>query len=128
MIEPLRELVTSVLVLLGGGLMLVAAIGAVRLPDLLTRMHATTKAGTLGATLSLAAVAVHFGDAAVTARAGAIILFIILTAPVAAHVIGRAGYFAGVSLWERTARDELRDRYDPESHTLYSGLEGSDEQ
>jgi multicomponent Na+:H+ antiporter subunit G len=71
------------------------------MPDLLTRMHATTKAGALGAGLIMLAVAVHFAEAAVVARAVGVILFIMLTAPVAAHAIGRAGYFVGVPFWER---------------------------
>ncbi len=124
MTEWLQLLLTTVLLIVGGGLMLIAAVGVVRLPDLLMRMHATTKAGTLGAALTVAAVAVHFAEAAVTARAAAIILFIVLTAPVAAHAIGRASYFAGVTLWRGTARDDLRGKYDADSHTLASGLEG----
>ncbi|MFP4648706.1 MAG: monovalent cation/H(+) antiporter subunit G [Halorhodospira sp.] len=126
MTELLHTAVTLVLLLLGGALMLIAAIGAVRLPDLLTRMHATTKAGTLGAALTIAAVAVHFAEPAVTARAAAIILFIVLTAPVAAHAIGRASYFSGMTLWEGTVRDDLRDKYDPQTHTLHSGLQDED--
>ncbi|MBK1734357.1 Na+/H+ antiporter subunit G [Halorhodospira abdelmalekii] len=116
------EGLTALMLLLGGGLMLIAAIGAVRLPDLPTRLHATTKAGALGAALTIAAVALHFACISVTARAAAVIVFIVLTAPVAAHLIGRAGYFVGVPLWEGTVKDELRDRYDPESHVLRSGL------
>ncbi len=127
MTEFLQELIASVLLLLGGGLMLIAAVGLYRLPDLLTRMHATTKAGALGAALIIAGVAVHFADASVTARAAAIIVFIVLTAPVAAHVIGRAGYFVGVPLWEGTVKDELRHHYDPETHVLRSGLEDREE-
>ncbi|MCG5547861.1 monovalent cation/H(+) antiporter subunit G [Halorhodospira halochloris] len=118
----MQEAFTALLLLLGGGLMLIAAIGALRLPDLLTRMHATTKAGALGASLTIAAVAVHFADVEITARALVIIVFIVLTAPVAAHLIGRAGYFVGVPLCDGTVKDELRDRYDPESHVLDSGL------
>ena len=45
-------------------------------------------------------------------------LHIALTAPVSAHVLGRAAYFVGVPLWEGTQSDELRDRYDREDHTL----------
>lgn len=126
MTDFLLELITAALLLLGGLLMLIAAIGLVRLPDLLTRMHATTKAGTLGAALTIAAAAVNFADAAVTARAIAIILFLILTAPVAAHAIGRAGYFVCAPLWRGTIKDELRDRYDAESHVLHSGLPDND--
>jgi len=97
---------SAILMLAGGAFMLVAGIGVVRMPDLLLRMHAATKAGTLGAGLILAAVGVFFGDFATGIRALVAIVFLVLTAPVAAHVIGRAAYRTGVALWEGTALDE----------------------
>lgn len=117
------EVAISVLLLCGAALMLLAAIGIIRLPDLPTRMHASTKSGALGTSLIMIAVALSFVDTAVTARVLAIIAFIILTAPVAAHVIGRAGYFVGVPLWEGTIKDDLKKNYDPQTHHLSSGLE-----
>jgi len=94
----------------GAASMLIAAVGVVRMPDLFTRMHATSKAGSLGAGLILLAVAVHYGDLGISARALATLAFILLTAPIAAHVIGRAAYFVGVPFWEGTLVDELRTR------------------
>ena len=120
----MTELLTELLILVGAVFMLLAALGVVRLPDLLTRMHATTKAATLGATLIMLAVALHFAQVAVVARALGVILFILMTAPVAAHVIGRAGYFVGSRLWEGTLKDELKPHYDPLTHELKSGREG----
>jgi len=117
------ELLKEGLILVGAIFMLLAALGIVRLPDLLTRMHATTKAATLGATLIMLAVAIHFAQVAVVARAFGVILFIMMTAPVAAHVIGRAGYFVGSKLWSGTLKDELRPNYDPLTHELKSGRE-----
>ncbi|MGE4533949.1 MULTISPECIES: monovalent cation/H(+) antiporter subunit G [Halomonas] len=119
----MTELLTELLILVGAVFMLLAALGVVRLPDLLTRMHATTKAATLGATLIMLAVALHFAQVAVVARALGVILFILMTAPVAAHVIGRAGYFVGSRLWEGTLKDELKPNYDPLTHELKSGRE-----
>ncbi|MDJ0950890.1 MAG: monovalent cation/H(+) antiporter subunit G [Alphaproteobacteria bacterium] len=104
------ELLTSVLVVAGGLFAFVAALGMVRLPDVLTRMHASTKAGTLGCGLILLAVAVHFAETGVVARAVAAIVFLLLTAPVAAHMIGRAAYRTGVPLWQGTVIDELGGR------------------
>ena len=72
------------------------------------------------------AVAAFFGNAEVWARVLAIIAFIMLTAPVAAHMIGRAGYFVGVPLWGRILRDDLKGRYDQENHTLESPEEFSE--
>ena len=117
------EILVSAFLLFGAALMLLAAIGMVRLPDLPTRMHATTKSGALGTSLIMIAVALTFMKPEITARAVAIISFIILTSPVAAHVIGRAGYFVGVPLWEGTVKDDLKANYDPETHYLSSGLE-----
>ncbi|MDD3516923.1 MAG: monovalent cation/H(+) antiporter subunit G [Chromatiales bacterium] len=105
----------ALLLLVGAIFMFIAALGVLRMPDLLTRMHATTKAGVLGAGLMLAGVALFYWELAVTVRAAAIVGFTMLTAPVAAHVIGRAGYFTGVPLWKGTVRDELKDRYGQDS-------------
>ncbi|MGM0988360.1 MAG: monovalent cation/H(+) antiporter subunit G [Pseudomonadota bacterium] len=119
----MTEVIKDGMILAGSIFMFLAALGVVRLPDLLTRMHATTKAATLGATLIMLAVAIHFAQVAVVARALGVILFILMTAPVAAHVIGRAGYFVGSKLWSGTVKDELRPNYDPLTHELKSGRE-----
>jgi multicomponent Na+:H+ antiporter subunit G len=84
------EVLIGLLLLGGGGFVLVAAIGIVRLPDLLTRMHASTKAGTLGSLLILVALAIFVGTAPVISKVVATALFLLLTAPIAAHMIGRA--------------------------------------
>lgn len=117
------EILVSALLILGALLMLLAAIGIVRLPDLPTRMHATTKSGALGTSVIMVGVGMAFMEPVIWARVAAIIAFIVVTAPVAAHVIGRAGYFVGVPLWEGTVKDELQRNYDPETHRLHSGLE-----
>lgn len=108
----MSEIVTSLLVVAGAFFAFAAALGLVRLPDVLIRMHASTKAGTLGCGLILLAVATHFGDGGIVVRALAAILFLLLTAPVAAHLIGRAAYRSGVPLWSGTVIDEL-GRPDP---------------
>lgn len=119
----MMDWLVAIFLIAGSTFVLLAAVGIVRLPDLATRMHASTKAGALGAMMIMGAVAVHFMDQpAVVTRAAAIVIFILITAPIAAHVIGRAAYFLGTPLWEGTIKDELRDRYDPETHVLGSGL------
>lgn len=120
------EVLVSFFVLSGASLMLLASIGIIRLPDLPTRMHASTKSGALGTSLIMIAVALAFTETVVTARALAIISFIILTSPVAAHVIGRAGYFVGVPLWDGTVKDALKDNYNPDTHFLSSGYENQE--
>ena len=102
------EIITAVLVVAGSLFALIAGLGVLRLPDVLIRMHASTKAGTLACGLILTAVAVHFGTTDIIARAIAAITFLLITAPVAAHMIGRAAYRTGVPLWHKTKIDELR--------------------
>jgi multicomponent Na+:H+ antiporter subunit G len=105
----MTALFVSVLILAGALFCLVASLGILRMPDLLMRMHAATKAGTLGAGLILLAAAFALGSAGAAVRAGAAILFLLLTAPVAAHLIGRAAYRSGqLRLWQGTRVDELR--------------------
>jgi multicomponent Na+:H+ antiporter subunit G len=84
------DVVIGLFLIAGAAFVLIAAIGIVRLPDLLTRMHASTKAGTLGALLVLAGLAIHVGTGEVVSKVVATSLFLLLTAPIAAHMIGRA--------------------------------------
>jgi multicomponent Na+:H+ antiporter subunit G len=116
----MRDIISLILMLIGGFFMFVAAVGLARMPDLFLRMSATSKSATLGAACVLLAAAVHFDDFGITTRAVATIAFLFLTAPVAAHRIGRAAYFMGVPVWEGTVIDELRDRYDAKTHALAS--------
>lgn len=109
---------------LGSGLglifILLAGIGLLKMPDFYIRLSISTKAVTLGVGLILVACAASFGDAAVSARVVAIILFIVLTAPVGAHMIGRASYFTGIPLWEKSKYDDIKGKYNEQSHVLRS--------
>ncbi|MDB5623034.1 MAG: monovalent cation/H(+) antiporter subunit [Devosia sp.] len=82
----------AMLMLLGSLFSLLATIGVLRFPDLLTRMHAASKAGAVGGGLLLLAVALVSLDAAVALRALLGILFLLLTTPVAAHLLARVSY------------------------------------
>lgn len=92
------DLIIAALTVGGGFFCLGAGLGVLRLPDLLNRMHASTKAGTLGVGMILLAVGLAFDEATVFARAMAAFLFVLLTAPVAAHLIGRAAFRSGVPM------------------------------
>lgn len=118
--------IAAFLLLLGAAFMLLASVAAVRMPDLYTRMSATTKAATLGIGLILLGMVIHAGDIGVTVRAVAVIVFGFMTAPVAAHMISRAAYFVGVPLWEGSISDELRGHYDLRTHVL-RGLDSDDD-
>jgi len=114
----MNEIISSALMIIGAAFALLAGAGVVRMPDLFTRMQAATKASTLGIGCLVLAVPIHFGELGITTRAIATIIFVFLTAPVAAHMIARAAYFVGVPLWERTVIDELHGHYDRRTHKL----------
>ncbi|QBF30995.1 monovalent cation/H(+) antiporter subunit G [Thalassococcus sp. S3] len=97
----MMEYVAGVFLLLGGVLAVIAALGLLRLPDILIRMHASTKVGTLSCGLIMAGVAVAFATGPVVLRCVAIVVFLLLTAPIAGHMIGRAALRTGVPLWQR---------------------------
>ena len=109
-----------ILVGLGSLFILLAAVGVLKMPDFYMRMSVSTKAVTLGVGLILVATAFSFNDFAITTRVLAIIVFLLLTAPVAAHMIGRSGYFVRVKMWDKSVRDDLEGKYDRESHELLS--------
>lgn len=112
MIGTILEILAGLLLVGGGVFSLISALGVLRLPDVLIRMHASSKAGTVGAGMILLAVAVLYGGGEIVARAIAAIFFLLLTVPVASHMIGRAAYVTGVKLWSGTVIDELRERYE----------------
>ena len=116
----MKQTVTSFLLLTGAIFTFLAALGILRFPDLFSRMQAATKGSAFGVTCLLLAVAVHFAELGIATRAMVTIFFVLLTAPVAAHMIGRAAYFVGVPLWHGTIIDELKGHYDMRTHVLSS--------
>jgi multicomponent Na+:H+ antiporter subunit G len=103
-------LVAAVSAVLGAGFMALAGVGILRMPDLFTRMHASTKGASLGVALLLFAAALWFGDLSVTTKAVLTTGFVFLTAPVAAHMLGRAAYARKIPLWEHSLIDEARGK------------------
>ncbi len=103
----MNEMITAFLLMAGSIFSFIAAVGMLRLPDTIIRMHAATKAGALGAGLIFMAQIFYYSELGIILRSIVAIIFILLTAPVAAHLIGRAAYCSKVRLWERTWIDEL---------------------
>lgn len=91
------SVLATILMGAGVGLMVIAAVGLVRLRDPLQRMHSATKAGTLGTTLVVGGVLAS-GGVASTLTGILVILFLLFTLPIAAQLLGRATYLSGVRL------------------------------
>ena len=98
MIATIAIYAGCVLLLLGALFSLVAAIGVVRLPDLYTRMHASSKAGTAGSGLLLLAVAMQSAETGTWLKCLLALLFFFLTAPVSAHMLAKAAARRGQPL------------------------------
>ena len=107
----MTEAIAAAFLLIGSLLMLLSAVGVVRLPDLFTRMHAVSKAGTTGVGFIMLAVICVETEFSFVTRSLMALLIVAVTAPVAAHMISRAAYIADVQLWEGTFMDELEDYY-----------------
>lgn len=104
----MTDVLTSIVWLAGAAFALLAAVGVLRMPDVFTRMQASTKASTLGLGCLLAGATLQMGDVGSLIQLASIGAFVLLTTPVAAHVIARASYYADVPLWEGTVLDERR--------------------
>lgn len=89
------DVVSGFLLILGAAFAFVAAIGVVRFPDVLTRMHAATKPQTLGLLLILAGLALRIESVGDLTLVAIVALFQLLTAPVSAHMVGRAAFRTG---------------------------------
>jgi multicomponent Na+:H+ antiporter subunit G len=100
------EIVIAVMWIVGPAFALLAAVGVLRMPDVFTRMQASTKASTLGLGCLAVGAALQLGDAWSAIRLFSIVAFLLLTTPVSAHVIARAAYRIGVPLWSGTVVDE----------------------
>jgi multicomponent K+:H+ antiporter subunit G len=108
-LSEVREAVASLLLLVGLAFTLVGSIGLVRLPDFYTRMHAPTKATTLGVSTMLAAAALTLpgGALAVGLKAVLVIGLLFTTAPIGAHMLARAARGGGIRPGPETHLDEL---------------------
>ncbi len=114
--EMALAIVLSLLVVAGGVFALLASLGVLRFPDLYTRMHAASKAGTVGSSLLLIAAGIHAGDGAILLRALAGVVFLLMTAPVAAHLLAKAAHQSGhrpdrSSVMDALSRDTEKTRH-----------------
>lgn len=117
------DIAAAVCFLVGSFLSLAAGIGLFRFPDLLARMHAGTKPQVLGVLLGLAGYGLRVRTWPVVWAVVLVAMFQLLTAPVSAHMVGRAGYRTGKIDRGLLTVDELtidliraeRDRPSPEA-------------
>lgn len=121
--------ILAVVFMLAGVAFLFAAIfGLLRFADPLQRIHATTKSGTVGAGLILVGVMFHMGDGQATFIGTATVIFLMLTIPIAGHLLGRAAYISGARLDGLHGEDALKGVLERNPLTLDECLEQNDQQ
>ncbi len=103
------EAVTATFIVVAAFLCGAAGIGLLRFPDVLSRLHAATKPQILGLGLIVIDVAVSNLSIATVALAIAILFFQGLTAPISAHMVGRAAYRGDHLRRDLLVTDELAD-------------------
>lgn len=101
----MTDLIVALLLAAGGIFCLIAGIGVVRLGDIFIRMHASTKAGTLGVALIALAMMLLAETWLQVIEPLFVFLFMILTIPIGSHLIGRAAFRTGIPMQEGTAAD-----------------------
>ena len=103
------DVAASVFLLSGVVFVLLAVLGLWRFDDVFSRVHAATKATTLGVLLVIMAIALRVEAPADLVKVLLTAVVQVITAPVAGHMLGRAAYRAGIELTPFTVIDQLRD-------------------
>lgn len=106
-VDAIIDAVTAVFLVVGALMSLGAAIGLLRFPDLMSRMHAATKPQVLGLFLMLAAMGLQMRTWWVWPVLVVAWIFQLLTAPVSAHMVGRSAYRTKHGHRELLTKDEL---------------------
>lgn len=122
-----REIISSVLIIIGVAFMLISTIGLLRFPDFYIRMSAITKGATLGLGLILSGMGIYFNEPDMLLKVVLIIGFTFITSPVAAHVIGRTAVRNKIPFWDRTNLDEFKN-YLHKEHTAHRDHERDNKQ
>lgn len=101
------DVLAAVFLLVGSSFALLAAIGVVRLPDLLSRMHAATKPQVIGLMFVVAGVALRVREPSVLGMLLLIVVMQMTTSVVSSHMVGRASFRAGQVRHDLLVLDEL---------------------
>ena len=110
--DEILDLLAAVSLLLGAFLSVAAGVGLLRFPDALSRMHAATKPQILGLMFVVVAIALSARSWSTLLALAPVLLFQMLTAPISAHMVGRAAYRTGNFDKSTLVVDELAEAVD----------------
>jgi multicomponent Na+:H+ antiporter subunit G len=112
----MQNILILIFLILGTIFIFIASIGLIKMPDVYLRMSASTIAATFGVSSMLISVAIYFGTTGMAFHVAGVIVFLILTVPVGAHMIGRASHINKLPMWDKTFRDDMRGTYNPDNN------------
>ena len=111
-LDSVLDLVAAVCLLLGAFLAFAAGVGVIRFPDALSRLHAATKPQILGLVFIVVAIALTARSWTTLLALVPVLLFQMLTAPIAAHMVGRAAYRTDNFRRDLSIVDDLEEAID----------------
>ncbi|GAB3616321.1 hypothetical protein GCM10027416_08780 [Okibacterium endophyticum] len=124
--DDAHNYVTAVLILVAAIMCLAAGVGLLRFPDVLSRLHAGTKPQIFGLIVICADIAFSSPDLATVTVIVAVLLFQSLTAPLSAHMVGRAAYRTDHVRRDLLIRDDLADRVHRADSESFGGESSSE--
>ena len=108
--DVLLDTLSWVLLTLGGLSVLIGGIGALRMPDLYTRMHAASVTDSLGAILVLVGIMLQAGWSLATIKLIAILLFLLLTSPTSSNALASAALLVGTRPFAETLQEREKSK------------------
>lgn len=105
----ITEFIVALLLLFGVAIRLLSTIGILRFGDVYLRMHASTKASTLGLFFILGATALYFADPLITIKMIALFVIYFFTAPIGTQVLAHGAHVSGVPMVKETRVDQLAE-------------------
>lgn len=112
MVDTVIDVVSAVLFIAGASLAFIAGLGILRFPDLLARMHAATKPQVLGLMLLMLGLTLQLRSVAIGVTLLLVVAFQLVTGPISAHMLSRAGYRTGKVERSLLLVDELTEDLD----------------
>ena len=93
--EILLDILSWLLLTIGGIFVFIGGLGALRMPDLYTRMHAASVTDSIGPILVITGIMLQSGLALASVKLVAILLFLLLTGPTASNALASAALLSG---------------------------------
>jgi multicomponent Na+:H+ antiporter subunit G len=103
------DILSWIFLVVGSLFIIVGGLGLLRLPDFYTRVHAASVTDTVGSWLVLVGLMLQAGLSLVTAKLVLVLIFLVLTSPLASHALTKAAFFHGVEPWRAPDDTEAQE-------------------